>query len=255
MHLQNSGFKLDEEKMNIDSLKKILAVEIILLFITLIITPAASQNSEKQFLPATKGDSVNWTINGTRSNSGWYISPITMSCTYNHDLIKAVYYEYDGSGSVQYTEPFTIYIQGKICFSWCSMDYDGNMEPTKTITIAIDYTPPVIQLNVEKIAFMKWFFSVNASDSIGGVARVEFYLDDQFLTNVTAAPYEWFWTGAGLLHTVKAIAYDCAGNNASSSTIIPYSYSYRMQIPNQFILKFFERFPHVFLILRQFLGL
>jgi hypothetical protein len=232
---------------------KLLTVGIILLFIIIII-PTTAHNIEKQFLPATKENDVNWTINGTIGNHGWYISPIIMTCTYNHDLIKAVYYEYDGSGSVQYTEPFTIYAQGKILFSWCSIDYDGNIEPTKDITIAIDYTPPYIELSAEKIAFMKWLFCVNASDNIGGVVRVEFYIDNQFLVNVTAAPYEWFWTGVGR-HTVKAIAYDCADNNASSSATMAYSYDYKIQTQNQFLLKFLERFPQAFPILRYFLGL
>jgi hypothetical protein len=234
------------------TLWKGLAVEIIFLFVTMIVNPAATQNFERQFLPATKGDDVNWTINGTIGNFGWYISPVTMTCTYDHELIEAVYYEYDGSGWVLYSEPFTIYNQGQIFFSTYWVYFDGTTSNTYYISFKIDYTPPVIQLNAEKIAFMKWLFSANTYDNISGLARVEFYIDDQFLVNVTAAPYEWFWTGVGR-HTVKAIAYDCAGNNASSSATMAYSYEYRIPAQNRFLLKFFERFPHAFPIFRYML--
>jgi hypothetical protein len=235
--------------------RKWLVVGIILLFITMIVNPATAQNIEKQFLPATKVDDVYWTMNGTMGNYGWYINPVTMTCIYNHYLIVRVYYEYDGSGWVLYTEPFTIYTQGPfITLSYYVIYKDGNVEFPKSITFKIDYTPPLIELSAKKIEPTKWWIRANVSDATSGVVKVEFYLDNQFLANVTAAPYEWFWTGVGR-HTVKAIAYDCAGNNASSSTTMPYSYGYRIQPQNQFLLKFLEHFPYAFPILRQFLGL
>ena len=58
--------------------------------------------------------------------------------------------------------------------------------------------------------------TAQASDNVG-VARVAFYVDDEFKTELTATPYSWNWdiTGYDLgSHLVKVIAYDAAGNTA-----------------------------------------
>lgn len=67
-----------------------------------------------------------------------------------------------------------------------------------------------------------WKFTVEAFDGRSSVDKVEFYLDNQLLGTVMApGPYEWIWNGTGCgNHTVRTIAYDVAGNNASVSTIV-----------------------------------
>jgi hypothetical protein len=53
------------------------------------------------------------------------------------------------------------------------------------------------------------------------VARVEFYVDGRLKDTVTTAPYTYLWKpiiqfhGFSLKHTIKVIAYDNLGNNAS----------------------------------------
>jgi len=212
------------------ALKKGLVFGIIVLFFgmnMLSITGSLSKekhdstpNSREKIttISASGPGDVNWTVNGTMGKGDWYISPITLTCTYDHDSIAYIYYKYNDNGWEQYTEPFTIYTQGGIILEWYAVDYEGNIEETCTLTFKIDYTLPVIELTVEKIGFMKWLFSAMASDSISGLINVEFYLDGQFLANVTTAPYEWIWTGSGS-HTVQAIAYDSAGNSAASAVV------------------------------------
>jgi hypothetical protein len=159
---------------------------------------------------------INWTVNGTMGENGWYISPITLTCTYDHDVWAHIYYDI-GNGTTEYTGPFNITNQGLVNFMYIAVDYEGNSSPPGIFpTFKIDYTPPYIDLSVEKTGFNKWLFSAIADDSISGVVNVEFYLDGQFLGNAYTEPYEYVWTGS-VNHTVCAIAYDAAGNNASST--------------------------------------
>ena len=184
---------------------------------------------------------VNWTVNGTMGKNGCYISPITLTCTYDHDWIAGVYYKYNDSGYELYTDPFTIYEQGQINFVWYFVDYQGYVSPIHgPYHFRIDYTPPVITLTVKKIGFMKWLFSAMAYDDISGLDNVEFYLDGLFLGNVTSAPYEWIWIGSGN-HTVLAIAYDFAGLNASSSMSTPYNLRhFQSNLHHQQIIRIFQ---------------
>lgn len=59
---------------------------------------------------------------------------------------------------------------------------------------------------------------VYANDNHSGIRYIEFYIDEELKANVTSKPYSWNWTGWEILkhqHTIKIIAYDYAGNNAS----------------------------------------
>jgi hypothetical protein len=59
--------------------------------------------------------------------------------------------------------------------------------------------------------------TVQATDDRSGVAKVEFYVDDELQTTETTAPYTWTWSEQMPLfqYTVKVIAYDYAGNQKS----------------------------------------
>ena len=63
--------------------------------------------------------------------------------------------------------------------------------------------------------------TVNASSAIG-VAKVEFYVDGKLKETVTQAPYTYLWrpliqfNGLSLKHTIKVIAYDTQGHNATA---------------------------------------
>ena len=66
-----------------------------------------------------------------------------------------------------------------------------------------------------KKAFIIGKITVQAtpSDTLSGIAKVEFHVDGTYKTQVTTSPYEWTWDekifGA---HTIKVTAYDNAGN-------------------------------------------
>ncbi|GAJ19253.1 unnamed protein product, partial [marine sediment metagenome] len=50
-----------------------------------------------------------------------------------------------------------------------------------------------------------------------GIAKVEFYVDDEYLGELTEEPFEWEYTGSG--SEAQAIAYDNAGNSAASEKV------------------------------------
>jgi hypothetical protein len=76
---------------------------------------------------------------------------------------------------------------------------------------------------------------VNAIDNESGINRVAFYIDNSSLGDDTTIPYAYYWedsfSGYGE-QTIKVIAYDNAGNSASTE-----------------IQVFTWRYPLVFLIL------
>jgi Subtilase family/Bacterial Ig domain len=62
---------------------------------------------------------------------------------------------------------------------------------------------------------------VSASDNVG-VAKVELYLDGALIGTDSSTPYSFAWdttTSSAGIHTMQAVAYDGAGNSASSSTV------------------------------------
>jgi hypothetical protein len=61
-----------------------------------------------------------------------------------------------------------------------------------------------------------------ASDNIG-VARVELYVNNSLIGTDTSAPYSWSWKVGGknnASYTLKAIAFDAAGNSASATSTV-----------------------------------
>ena len=58
---------------------------------------------------------------------------------------------------------------------------------------------------------------VNATDENSGVDHVEFYVDDRFKANDFTTPYSWTWSeGVFGMYTIKVVAYDNAGNQATT---------------------------------------
>jgi uncharacterized repeat protein (TIGR02543 family) len=110
---------------------------------------------------------------------------------------------------------------------------DGDKIVTAVFIEAPDTTPPSIEITspenavyvlAQKILPFKMPFiflgvkvTVNASDEDSGIERIEFYIDDVLVENVTEAPYEFNWKRSEsfkIKRTIKAIAYDNAGNEA-----------------------------------------
>ena len=101
-------------------------------------------------------------------------------------------------------------------------------------TYGVDTTPPHIKIIKPEKAL--YFFNIKlfqfplpfaigtieaktlTYDNESGINKVEFYLDNTLQTSDTTSPYTWTWNTPSLsMHTIKAVAYDNAGNHAEDS--------------------------------------
>ena len=214
-------------------LKKGLVVGIIVLLETSIlplVTCVPTENHHSIGCSSTTlnrlDDVVNWTINGTMGRNGWYISPLNFSCTYDHNVVAAVYYSCTGVNGTLYTQPFTVYTEGEIYFYWWWVDYQGNVfGPHGPYYFKVDYTPPVfIDWTVTRLNLLgtKWLLNATLSDPISGVEWVDFYVDNQSVSGNATSPNSdgsWSFVYQGKGKVAQAIACDFAGNRATSSSL------------------------------------
>lgn len=147
--------------------------------------------------------------------------------------VYRTYIQIDGGAWQTYTGGIKLTTDSSHVIKFYSVDYAGNIEDIKQVTISPpDHSPPTLHLSVEKIIFNKWRFIVEAVDSDSGMDRIEFYVDDQLLGNITGPGplYVWNWTCPdSMSHSVQAIAYDQAGNFAKSDIIYSISESLMYQ--------------------------
>jgi hypothetical protein len=216
-------------------LKKGLVVGITTLFVGINSIPIQSVSIERLSMMKQTGPwDVNWTINGTIGENGWFVSPVNFTCTYDHEHIASVYYKIHASEEWQlYAEPFTVY-EGIVEFYWYFIDYQGNVEtPHGPFAFGIDYTPPIIiDFTFARAGFFKCKFNASVSDYTSGINHVEFWLDDQFIGNCSTYPYFIYWRHSMFLymlrgfilyhtfrHNPQCIVYDNAGNYCISPSI------------------------------------
>lgn len=220
--------------------KKGLLCGIVVLLVGMCVMPLASSLSIEKHVSIASSTKetgpgyVNWTINGTMGKNGWYISPITLTCTYDHDWYAGVYYSYNASGFVLYTGPFTIYDQGRIGFAWYTVDYQGNQGGLHgPFTFGIDYTPPEVSfwtpVNNTLYLFGKKLLHIDGISIIIGKITIELAASDRYtgIANLSCAlantqntithefdstPFLWKISGRHLgTYTLSAIAYNFAG--------------------------------------------
>ena len=209
-------------------IRKCLSVAIILLFIIISIIPSTGIDAEKHclindsigyFNSIMESDEhgLNITLNGTMGENGWYVSDVTITITWDPEKIDAVYYKINYGKWALYIEPIVISEDDEYIFCWYYVYNDGIHSEVECIKFRIDQTPPTIKLTVEKIGSNTWLFIADVYDETSGIDRVEFYVGDEFVGEVTEAPFEWEYSGSG--YTMQAVVYDNAGNSAESEVI------------------------------------
>jgi hypothetical protein len=161
------------------------------------------------------------TFSGVTGENNWYISDVivTLTATDNAAGVDFTMYNLDDSDWTKYTNPIHVTEDGLHTLVYFSVDKLGNKEEDKgPFDLGIDQIAPEITLTVKQIGLLsKWLLTANVSDETSGVAKVEFYVDDEFVGEVTEAPYELEYSGTG--DTAQAIVYDNAGNNAISNEV------------------------------------
>jgi hypothetical protein len=120
---------------------------------------------------------------------------------------------------MEYTNPVEVCEDGEHTLEYYSVDNAGNEEDVKgPFDFKIDQILPTIELTVENTVLNTWVMTADVADETSGVAKVEFYLDDDLLGEDTEEPFEWEWSGTGS-HSVYAIVYDLAGNLQQSEIV------------------------------------
>ncbi|NOY06350.1 MAG: Omp28-related outer membrane protein [Chlorobi bacterium] len=116
---------------------------------------------------------------------------------------------------------FLVFLLGAfLVIGGCSNDDDNSVEPQDTTAPSVSITSPTPG---EIISSDQMLVLVSASDDVG-VVKVELYLDRATtpVASLTKSPWQFAVSLAGLVdgdHTVKAAAYDAAGNKGMSVSV------------------------------------
>lgn len=157
-------------------------------------------------------------FNGVMGDNDWFISTVTVSLIAedNSAGVAITRYQLDAGAWTTYTGAFLVTEDAVHTLWYYSVDKVGNMESMKEADLKIDQTAPLISFTVNKTGLMTWLLTANVSDETSDIAKVEFYLDGEFLGEATEAPYEWECHQKG---TARAMVFDNAGNDAISDEV------------------------------------
>jgi hypothetical protein len=151
--------------------------------------------------------------------NGWYVSDCTVTLTADDGSegwqsgVDFIEYRIDG-GAWQTGDTFVISTNGMHTIEYRATDNVGNVEDPNSFDLDMDQDGPTIDLTWEAgSAKNEIIFTATCSDADSGMDYVEFYINDVLQTTATSAPYTFTMVhGQGTKYTVKAIAYDLAGN-------------------------------------------
>lgn len=197
----------------------------------------------------TATDTVNITVQdktppvttATGGSDNWYNTNVISTFTAYDTCsgVKEIRYSIDGSETVtpgSYASA-TIYTEGIHNITYYAVDNAGNTESTKSMTIMIDKTPPVLNLsstpNVlwppdHKIADV--FIGGSATDATSSITSVVFTVTDEYgivqpsISNFNSTIQLEAWREGtdmdGRYYTIAAVATDIAGNKSIASAIV-----------------------------------
>ncbi|MCK5260764.1 MAG: hypothetical protein KAJ44_01115 [Thermoplasmatales archaeon] len=169
---------------------------------------------------------------------------IWLTATDDMSGVNWIEFRIDG-GSVQIGNSFTFASEGAHQVDFHSIDIAGNVEPWKSITVTIDYTPPTIEITWEVfgnfICGWQVIFTATCSDATSGMDYVEFYINEGLMFTAVAAPYEYTleWSSALKSSTLKVVAHDIAGNSANATLNL----SEIQSLNSMWLPRLLERFP------------
>jgi len=166
--------------------------------------------------------------------NGWYIGNVTITLTAKDDIsgVDSTYFKIDNDNWRKYTGEIKISEDGEYIMKFYSIDNYGNKEETKSVSVKIDKTKPTINFKKPTYGYLylmgkeilplkhtiiigKAMVAIDGNDEISGINKVEFYVDGELKEVIAKEPYEWMWDEFVIgKHTIKAIAYDNAGNIA-----------------------------------------
>jgi len=156
---------------------------------------------------------------GVPGDNDWYksIVVITLSAVDDSSGVDYTMYNLDDTEWQKYMGLILVTEDGYHNITYYSVDKVGNKEGDKEpFDFKIDHTDPTINLTWDgedsKLV-------ADVDDETSGIAKVEFYVNDDLVGTVTTAPYEWEVTRPKKGDMGQAIVFDNAGNEAISEEI------------------------------------
>jgi len=200
-------------------IKKSLAVAVTLLFFGMMILPTTAETSLDDTTPPVTTHM--FTPEVPDGENDWYVSDvlIELNATDEGSGVNATYYKiYQDDEWTKYTDVLIV-TEDDYDYSlyYYSVDNAGNVEDVHgPYEFKIDKTAPIIvEFLVEQIEVDKYQLIMDSYDDTSGVAKVEFYINDELYGIVSEYPWEIIYTGL-LPLKVDAIAFNHAGCSACS---------------------------------------
>ncbi len=210
------------------------------------VAPGLVANAELDILaPETSLVVAPATPNG---QNGWYITKPTVSLDANDNCsgVATTEYSTDGGQTWQpYGGSFALNNEGMTTILYRSTDRASNTETTKSITLKIDTTAPVVTLSATPSVIwpadnqtVNVRIDGNGTDSVSGLSSVSYIITDEYGTPLTlplrgliGSSASWTETLAvearregtdlnGRIYVVVATLTDVAGNTTSATTNI-----------------------------------
>jgi len=183
---------------------------------------------------------TNHTLTGTMGDNGWYISNVMItldpyggsSPPFNFGggpkPPSGCHTYYKLQNADNWTEynatPVWVNVSGTYNLSYYSIDNYNQSDPVKgPFLIKIDMIAPVfINFTATPVNTLKtkWLLDATVFDTPSNVARIDFYVDDAFIGNLTSAPWQFYYQGKG--QKAQAAVFDNAGNSAMSNQVQVY---------------------------------
>ena len=144
-------------------------------------------------------------LSGALGSSGWYTSAVlvTLTAVDSYEPIAATVCSVDGGPEEGYVGSFTVSGDQKHTVTYYSEDIWGDTEPTNTLTIDIDATPPSTTASLTGSTV-----TLTATDATSGVATTYYTVDGGAQQTYTAP----FAVSAPGSHSVLYWSVDVAGN-------------------------------------------
>ncbi|MFW9909309.1 MAG: OmpL47-type beta-barrel domain-containing protein, partial [Candidatus Thorarchaeota archaeon] len=153
---------------------------------------------------------------GTAGTNGWWLSDVTVTLealdtsiwTDIQSGVDYIEYSFDGNTWTEYIAPFDFTLEEETYFYHRAIDVAGNIGPSTIENVKIDKTAPATILSSEIISGLGVNVTLSATDSLSGVARINYSLD-----GTTWSLYvKSFVLDSGPVAVVYFYAIDNAGN-------------------------------------------
>lgn len=194
--------------------------------------------------------------------NGWYVSNVTVDLMGNdNSCVNETYYRTNSGEWEKYESPFILSEeQEDILIEYYSVDTLANTEDIKSKILDIDKTLPelTIDYNVTKIGYKEWVVNVTYTytDNTSGVDKLDIYLDGVLQEEVTDPKPTYslvFKIESEGEFTFGAGVSDNAGHYVYKEILIKLSRNKNQLINNQFLFRFLESYPLLFIIFQKFL--